>query len=190
VVTNGRRTSSSGSTLVEVLVTIVLVAFGLLGMAGLQVRMQLSDTESYHRAQALLLVTDMASRLAANRMSGPSYVTGAESPLGTSKDCDGLAGSTQAQLDLREWCLALQGAAESSGSHRQGAVIGGRGCVEQAADGDYMVTVVWQGLTPAGAPPASLGCGSGTYDGGAGSPCSGDRCRRFVTMLVRMGQLA
>jgi type IV pilus assembly protein PilV len=48
------------------------------------------------------------------------------------------------------------------------------------------VTVAWQGLAPisASAPPASVACGSNQYNGGTGSVCTGDLCRRAVTTLV------
>jgi len=59
--------SQRGTSLIEVLVTMVILAFGLLGAAGLQARLQLADMESYQRAQALVLMDDIASRIATNR---------------------------------------------------------------------------------------------------------------------------
>ena len=63
-------------------------------------------------------------------------------------------------------------------------MVGGRGCVEDIGPGEYLVTVAWQGLAPISAPPASVACAAGLYDGGAGSPCIGDLCRRVVTTVV------
>ena len=56
-------TRERGATLIEVLVTIVILTFGLLGVAALQVRMQLAQTESYYRAHAVLLMQDIVDRL-------------------------------------------------------------------------------------------------------------------------------
>jgi type IV pilus assembly protein PilV len=56
-----------GTTLLEVLVTLVILAIGLLGLAGLQTRLQVSEMEAYQRSQALILLNDMASRIASNR---------------------------------------------------------------------------------------------------------------------------
>jgi len=193
--TPARSRSARGATLIEVLVTMVIIAFGLLGMAGLQTRMQLSEVEAYQRSQALMLVNDMASRLATNRQYVTSYVTGTSTPLGTSYACDSMATATRAQSDLKEWCLALLGAAETltvgSTTTKHGAMIGGRGCIEDSpsGDGDYMVTIAWQGITPVGAPPSSVACGSGSYNGTGSSLCVDDKCRRFVTMIVRIGSL-
>ena len=178
--------------MIEVLVTIVIIAFGLLGMAGLQVRMQMSEMEAFQRSQALMLLNDMASRIATNRANAASYVTGTASPMGTSYTCSSL-GATRAATDLKEWCNALQGAAEfTTGggvTTQQGAMIGGRGCVELAADGDYMVTVAWQGLTPIAAPGASVACGASLYNSSTGVGCLNDLCRRTVTTVVRIGTL-
>ena len=74
-----------GTSMIEVLVTLVIVAIGLLGLAGLQSRLQISEMESYQRAQALILLNDMASRLAANRANAASYIT--PGPLGAGMTC-------------------------------------------------------------------------------------------------------
>lgn len=184
-----QRHSQRGASMVEVLVTLVVIAFGLLGMAGLQMRLQVSEVESYQRSQALLLLNDMASRIATNRTAATAgaYAVAAASPLGAGMTCPG-GTSTQAQRDLKEWCEALQGAGEVLGGNNAGAMIGGRGCVENVG-GDIMVTVAWQGLTPISAPPASVGCGAGSYDAAAGSPCVDDLCRRAVTTVVRIATL-
>lgn len=175
--------------MVEVLVTLVVIAFGLLGMAGLQMRLQVSEVESYQRSQALLLLHDMASRIATNRTAATAgaYAIAAASPLGGSVDCPTTT-TTQAQRDLKEWCEGLRGAGEVLDGNNAGAMIGGRGCVENVG-GDIMVTVAWQGLTPISAPPASVACGEGAYDGATGSPCLNDLCRRTVTTIVRIANL-
>jgi type IV pilus assembly protein PilV len=175
-----------GTSMIEVLVAMVVIAVGLLGLAGLQVRLQSSEMESYQRTQALLLVHDMASRIAVNRNHAASYPFAATAALGAGVACP-TASASIADRDLAEWCGALQGAAETSGGSKVGAMIGGRGCVE-SVDGDYLVTVAWQGLTPIAAPPASVRCGAGSYDTNA-TACTGDLCRRVVTTLVRVADL-
>jgi type IV pilus assembly protein PilV len=179
--------SQCGTSLVEVLVTIVIVAIGLLGLAGMQSRLQASELESYQRAQALLLLQDMGSRISTNRASATDYVTGPGSPLGAGMTCATTdVTSTRAELDAAEWCGALQGAAEVSASGNAGAMLGARGCVEQLPNDDYLVTVAWQGIAPLSAPPASLACGAGLYDD---ATCGADLCRRAVTTVVRVASL-
>ena len=180
--------SQCGTSLVEVLVTIVIVAIGLLGLAGMQSRLQASELESYQRAQALLLLQDMGSRISTNRTAAADYVTGAGAPLGAGMTCATTdITSTRAELDAAEWCGALQGAAEvGSGGSNAGAMLGARGCVEQLPGDDYLVTVAWQGVAPLSAPPASLACGAGQYDD---ATCGADLCRRAVTTVVRVASL-
>lgn len=185
--------SQRGVTLVEVLVTMVILAIGLLGLVGLQARLQILQLEAYQRAQALMLLKDMAGRISNNRNDVAAYVTGPvsglEAPLGAGMTCPAATPpATRQASDAREWCLALQGASETIGaaSTQVGAMVGGRGCVEPVdpVEGVYMVTVAWQGLAPISAPPASVACGFNAYDGGAGSACVNDLCRRAVTTLV------
>lgn len=191
-------TSQRGTSLIEVLVTMVILAFGLLGAAGLQARLQLADMEAYQRAQALILVDDIASRIATNRTNAAAYVTTAANPLGTGMvpGCPAFVPpATLQQTDTAQWCNALLGVAEVAGANKVGAMLGARGCVEilgPAANKEYLVTVAWQGLAPVSAPPASVACGANLYDGAAGSTssnCTADRCRRAVTTVVRIGGL-
>lgn len=184
------RLAQSGATLIEVLVTIVIIAFGLLGMAGLQLKMQASEMEAYQRTQALLLLQDMANRIAANRLNASTYVTA--SVYGEAmENCPTYdATSTTKERDVSEWCEALKGAStqETVGgvTTKQGAMIGGRGCI-QSVGGDYLVTIAWQGLTPIAAPSADITCGLGNYNNG--TTCVNDLCRRVVTTVVRIGTL-
>ena len=190
VVRSLRKASGhSGFSMIEVLVTMVIIAFGLLVIAGLQVRLQMSEMESYQRSQALLLLNDMANRIATNRNNAASYVTTAANPLGEGMVCPTTT-ATVAQRDLGEWCNAMQGAGKTinSGASKVRALVGGRGCVESVGS-DYLVTVVWQGRTPLTAPPASVACGANSYNAASGSPCVNDLCRRPVTTLVRIAAL-
>ena len=177
-----------GTSMIEVLVTIVILVIGLLGLAGLQARLQSSEMEAYQRAQALLLLNDMANRIATNRAVAVNYVTGTGSPLGEGMTCPTTT-STQQQTDSGEWCNALQGAGETASGSKVGAMVGGRGCVENIGGGAYLLTVAWQGLTPVSVP--AVACGQNSYNSSAaGSTCTGDRCRRVVTTIVRVANLA
>jgi type IV pilus assembly protein PilV len=101
-------------------------------------------------------------------------------------DCPS-AVSTLQQRDASQWCAALQGAAEKTDAGSVGALIGGRGCVEDLGNSEYMVTVAWQGLGAVSAPPASVACGKDLYNDSA--TCADDRCRRAVTSIVKIAPL-
>lgn len=177
-----------GVSLIEVLVTMVILAIGLLGLAGLQVRLQSSELESYQRTQALILLEDMTNRLSANRTNAATYVTTAADPLGTG-DSQPISCSGNGQsFDACQWSNALKGASEQSSSANVGAMIGARGCVEDLGTGEqFMITVAWQGLTPISAPASN--CGAGLYDG-TGTKCVDDLCRRTMSTIVRIANLA
>jgi type IV pilus assembly protein PilV len=181
-----RKHGEAGVSLVEVLIAMVILAIGLLGLVGLQGRMHMTQVESYQRAQALMLLGDMGNRIALNRNNALSYVT--TDPLGVNNACP-TGGTSRVTRDLQEWCEALQGAAESLNGTAVGALVGGRGCIDQILPGEFMVTVAWQGMGPIAAPPATVTCGAGLYDGTGKSPCVNDLCRRAVTTLVRISDL-
>lgn len=175
-------TRARGVTMVEVLVTIVILTFGLLGVVALQARMQVAQSESYHRSQAILLMQDMVDRVNANRINALNYVTGA--PLGTGNTIQDCTGLTAAALDLCEWNNALLGATESTaGGQSAGAMIGARGCITNVVPTmprEFLVAVTWQGLVPTVA-PASTTCGQGLY--------GNDQMRRALVARVTIGCL-
>lgn len=183
-----------GALMIEILVTIAIVVIGLWGLMEVQSRLQRSEMESYQRTQALLLLNDMANRLSVNRNVADDYLTVGLTPayLGHGMTCP-TTGANVAEEDMAEWCNSLQGAAEVVGTANVGGMVGARGCVDligTSAD-EYMVTVVWQGLSPLSPPPAEVTCGAGLYDLPADSPCEDqpDACRRYVTTIVHVGNL-
>ena len=183
----------AGALMIEVLVTISIIIIGLWGLLEVQTRLQVSEMESYQRTQALMLLDDMASRIATNRPNAAAYVG---DDIGVSA-CSTTVDVTDPLVDRdeAEWCRALQGAAEKTVADSSvGSLIGGRGCVESVGLGgveEYLVTVAWQGKTPISVPPANVDCGVGQYNLPAGSDCANkpDTCRRFVTTLVRISDL-
>lgn len=166
-------TGTRGNSLVEIMVTLVILAFGLLGIAGLQTKVGVAEMESYQRAQALLALSQMTERMNANTAQAASYVSNA--PVGTGDaqptDCSGIAAG--ANRDVCEWSNTLKGTAENSAAGANtGGLTGGRGCVTQiqppnpalgvCTAGIYQVSVAWQGMAPTAATPG-LACATGQY---------------------------
>ncbi|MEW5754834.1 MAG: type IV pilus modification protein PilV [Pseudomonadota bacterium] len=153
---------AGGFTLIEVLIAIAILAFGLLGLAGLQSKMQLAEMEAYQRTQAILLVTDMVERLSANRPDAASYATATALGTGDAQPASCTAIAFGVDRDKCEWSNALKGAAEQSDDTNVGAMLNARGCVTEiqalnatpgaCAAGIYQVTVTWQGLNETAAP--------------------------------------
>lgn len=174
----GPMVSMRGTTMIEVLVTMVVIALGMLGMAGLQARSHSLEFESYQRGQALVLLQDMIDRMNGNAADAASYVTtGVGTGSTAASDCSSLG--SRAAADLCEWGKALQGSSETSGTAKQGAMIGGLGCVTSLGSNSYLVSVVWQGMTDT-VPPVTA-CGQNSY--------SSENARRAVTGVVLVPDL-
>lgn len=173
---------SRGVTMIEVLVAIAILTFGLLGVASLQFQMQNAELEAYQRTQAVVLLQDMVDRINANRRHAAEYVTAA--PLGTAGTIDCSAPATLAQRDQCAWHVALLGASETKGGVQLGAMTGARGCISNpvaAMPRRVIVAVAWQGVSPTAAPGATA-CGLGTYGGD-------DRFRRAMVASITIGCL-
>lgn len=185
------RRASRGLTLIELLVSLVITAIGLMGIMQLYLRGQTSELESYQRAQALVLLGDMVNRLDANRAAADCYAitdaaTGApfagEGNAATFS-CAG-AGTTATRAvaddDLAEWDAVLKGATEVLAGANAGGVRGARGCVWSDAAGDvFTIAVAWQGRAPLTAPANP--CGQGEY--------GNENLRRVVMTTLRMADL-
>lgn len=168
-----RHWQQRGTSLIEILVTMVILSFGLLGIAVFHVKAQVASLESYQRAQAVILVEDIHARMSATPLQATSYKTSGSATIGTDdpeEDCTGKA--IGAARDRCEWSAALRGASETkTAGTKVGAMIGARGCIEElqapiytgggCRQGIYQVTVVWQGLHETRAP--SQTCGTGKY---------------------------
>ena len=164
--------------MIEVLVTVVITLTGLLGMAGLVVRTHIAEFESYQRAQALILLSDMVDKLNANRKAAGCYAFSGLSTgspfLGTSANvtpaCTAYGtteGQTRAVADLNDWNGKLLGTAETKDGNAVGAMRAARGCVSfNSATATYQVSVAWQGSTGTVDPTTvdpTLVCASGQY---------------------------
>ncbi len=157
-----RRNAQHGGLLIEVLVSLVLCAFGLLGFVAMQARAAAAEFESLQRSQALVLVEDMVARISANRANAGSYISANLYGSGSVASCSSLSG---AALDLCEWGNLLRGATETASGSGVGAMINARGCITRAAATAerYVVTVVWQGQSPTAAPAATCGQGDAAF---------------------------
>lgn len=193
-----RMTVPRGFSLLEVLITLVIVSIGLLGLGALQARTQLSATESVQRAHAILLAEDMVSRINLDRAEFNSFLTTSDAtPLGVGdsqpSDCttvtDPDPNVQRALRDRCEWSRNLKGASEQIGGASVGAMIGARGCIDLVQPQDaspgvcqpaiIQVATAWQGIYASAAPADGLECGKDEY---------GDEAmRRVVARRVVLG---
>ncbi|MBF0444371.1 MAG: type IV pilus modification protein PilV [Magnetococcales bacterium] len=154
-----RRANQGGFSMMEVLITMLIVSVGLLGVSRLLARAHLAEMESYQRVQALILLTDIVDRLKINSVAvscfafttgttasttpevGTPYI-GAVGPdsmaLPTSCTASVAAYNTQAIDTINALDSLLKGAAESSGGVQAGAMIGARGCISYDSSSELL----------------------------------------------------
>jgi type IV pilus assembly protein PilV len=124
-----------GFALIESMVTIVVIAFGLLGVAGLVSRSFVTETEANQRTQAALLLQDMTNRIEANRGNAVAYVTGDAGITGyvdvngipTLISCD--PADPAVDRDRCQWGRMLAGADEQIDARNASMLPGAIGCI-------------------------------------------------------------
>lgn len=203
---------SAGYTLIEAMVAMVILALGLLGLAGMMLHANRAEFESYQKKQALILLQDMVDRIQNNRLAASCYALTTDaangSPyLGTGgasiPACTGGFGDAtqlanqraRAQSDLQSWSDALQGTTEvvsiSGANSNAGGAMNARGCV--VFDGQvtvgtsfynkYTVSIAWQAKGDSAAPSGTaLTCGKNSY--------SSESVRRAVSVPVWIPNLS
>lgn len=114
---------NSGFTLIEVLIATLVLAVGLLGLAGLQAASIKNNLSAYNRSQATQLAYDMADRMRSNKngsinpatgnvITTSTYLTVAPTAAAVQTSCATVTGCTVAQMaqnDLFQWNAALTG---------------------------------------------------------------------------------
>ena len=106
-------TTQRGFLLIEILVSLVIIAFGLLALAGFVTKATTLAVDTVQRTRASTLLSDMAGRLitnkqlavAGNYVAATQPATGYGTPSATSTVC---AGVGVAAVDLCSWHNLLQ----------------------------------------------------------------------------------
>jgi type IV pilus assembly protein PilV len=81
---SGRPRAQRGVTLLEVLISIVVLSVGLLGYAGLQTVSMKNNTSAFQRSQATMLTYDILDRMrAVARNPNPAVLGGYNVAMGT-----------------------------------------------------------------------------------------------------------
>lgn len=99
---------SGGFTLIEVLISVVILAMGLLGLAALQATALRNTQSAYYRSLASQLAYDMADRLRANVVGAAAKnydkATAASTPTCSTSPC---TADQMAAYDVYQWNTAL-----------------------------------------------------------------------------------
>lgn len=174
-----------GFGMIEALVAMVIIAVGLLGLAGAQLQAQKAELDAYQRAQAIILLQDIGNRIRANHSTARCYETDGYIGHGADPaDCAGWGTSDTRNLadtDLGTWDDLLEGrGAVLASDAAVGSMPGARGCITyDVAEDEYVLTVAWQGQTETVEP--SSDCAAGEY--------GADGLRRTVSTTLAIPDL-
>lgn len=208
------RNRQTGFNMLEILFSLLVVTTGLLGLAGTQVVAQRAEQESYQRAQAMVLMTDIVDRINTNRKAAICYNITTNAAAGTnylgtagsgkynisSYSCTALATNpaavNRAQLDLQFIDQMLLGSAESATGANcatagscAGAMLGARTCIGfDAVSQSYTVAIAWQG-TSSTFSPASWPTGPAIAKNCALNLYGTDTQRRVVWTTIMVASL-
>lgn len=161
----------AGVSLIEVLVSLVIIAIGMLGLIGLQARSMSTQKDSFDRKAAAELLVQLTERMRANHLGFmanayqssmlPGVAVGASAACLSGTPC---TPAGIAALDLVNWHQALRSRLPDSG-----AVIAPSGPVGAAMGAgatSMRVTMIWREANPnsgADAACANVGIADNTY---------------------------
>ena len=161
-----------GFSLIEVMVSTLVVSVSVLAMAGMQVTAKRLGHESVQRTSATSLAMDLIERMRSNPEALTSYVTtgigGGSITAEPTPDCSdtGTNSCTFAELathDLWEWEQVLDGASETREVDGDPVPVGGllnpTACIA-VTGGAVVVSIVWEGYQSI-SNPVSDTCGTG-----------------------------
>jgi type IV pilus assembly protein PilV len=180
------RRAEGGFSLIEILISTIVFSIGVLGVTGLGALSKRATFEAVQRATAAELAYALLEEMRSNKAAIGMYLvagTLGHGSLGAepAPDCD-VAGVDCSAIEFARhslwvWELMLDTGMESSAGVGTGGLAEPSACITGPAGGvagDYVVTVVWRGVTELTDSGLSA-CGAGTGLYGAG-----DNMRRMV----------
>ena len=144
----------TGFTLIEVLIAMLVLAVGLLGLAGLQATSLSNSQSAYNRSQATQLAYELADNMRANIPGVATYTSMLPSAATVQANCLTPTGCTPAQMaqnDLYQWNCAVAGGCQTIAA----ALPGGVGTITVAVVGGvnvYTIKIIWTDKNNNGVP--------------------------------------
>lgn len=164
-----------GVGMIEVLVTIIITAIGLLGVAKMQSVALQYNHDSSQRSQAIFYIEDIISRMRAvgsanlssydtfsasglsNNGVGGGQITSEPTPV---CDSDNPCSVTQKiNHDLWEWEQIIDGRLELKSGTPVGGLLNAAGCI-QVNNNSVTITIAWDAIDNAVKTTSSISCGA------------------------------
>lgn len=143
-----------GFSMLEILVSVVVISIGLLGLAGLQATSLKANAGAYERTQASILAQDILDRMQANfvGVQAGDYNLIAYDPTRTTPSCASATppvctnSADRADLDAIEWFEQLAARLPSG----TGLVTNGKAAGVSGEDTQFLVVVSWDDRSKTG----------------------------------------
>jgi type IV pilus assembly protein PilV len=163
-----------GVGMIEVLITVLILAVGLLGVVAMQLTAKRNSYEATQRSIANSVARDIIERIRSNPDEIASYVVddlgGSSLVEPTSCNTSVCTTAELAVRDLYEWELLLDGASEQitegADTSNAGGLLSPRACITNNG-GNLTVAIAWRGMAELANPDEST-CGEGLGLYGAG----------------------
>lgn len=131
------KVGEKGSSLIEVLVTLLIMAIGLLGLASIQTLSLKNLNNTQFRSLATVYAYDMAERMRSNHAAVLAGNYDAITATVSDPNCSSCTVSQIAQLDAYQWNEIINQAIKNGGLPE------GRGTVTKSGD-VFNITVIWE----------------------------------------------
>jgi type IV pilus assembly protein PilV len=201
----------SGFSLIEVLITMVIVGIGLLAAASLQLNARKTTRESAERSYATQMAQELSERMRGNGDQLALYRNGIKSlsndsgkaPPAPPKDCavatNNCTSTELVAYDISQWWRAVNGGTTTASGENVGGLTDPTACLQYTGNCQFTIALAWKGASPLNASgeatsPQSNVCGLDrlkAYD----DPDSGDlgddaRLRRLVVVQTYIPPLS
>lgn len=174
-----RYSSNRGSSMMEILVSIIILSFGSLGVAGLQVTSKRAHHESKQQLTAAFLANDIIEKMRNNTTVLATYasasVGGGSITTEPSPNCSAASPCNAAQLAAHDrwlWEQAIDGSSVKQGASNTAGLVTPKGCISNI-NGKIQVVIAWLSTTVLSDTGASA-------DGVAGCGTAGSQRRQLA----------
>ncbi|WP_455210274.1 type IV pilus modification protein PilV [Kaarinaea lacus] len=146
--TFSRMKKTSGFSLIEVLVSMLILSLGLLGVAGLQTTSLRGNQTAYFRSQATAAASDIIDRMRANPQGvvAGKYDAIDSASLPSDPNCidSGCSAEALADHDIIDWATnSLSSLPSGAGT----VIVDNMGTATDATDDVFVVTINWNDIT-------------------------------------------
>lgn len=145
------RASQSGFTLIEVLVSVLILLVGMLGVVGMQMLSLQANQGAYFRSQAVYIASEILDAMRANPTAAADYVGtyptdgGGANTVPADPACQGALGCTPqqaAEQDIHFWARHFADVDNLVGATFRPSIPNARAIITQDGD-EYTVQVNW-----------------------------------------------